>query len=145
MSGPHWTDRFAAAREGKGFVQGHTASQAQLRGSDLRYLLPGLPPQPGPGTTAAERQWGLSRGGGDGGVVPAAPAKKPSSQITQVRGRGYCGSRSSDARTTLGAPRGPPHPELTCSRSRERAAPANPGLSHSPLPRMGRERGRSLP
>lgn len=39
--------------------------------------------------------------------MPTAPAKEPGSQRTQVRGRGYCGSRSSDARTTLGAPRGP--------------------------------------
>lgn len=48
-------------------------------------------------------------------------------------------------RDNVGRPAGTPHPELTCGRSRERAAAANPGLSHSPLPRMGRDRGRSLP
>lgn len=42
-------------------------------------------------------------------------------------------------------------PRLTCGASRQRAAAAaagavaSPGLSHSPLPRMGRDGGRSLP
>lgn len=44
-------------------------------------------------------------------------------------------------RDNAGRPAGTPHPELTCGRSRERAAAANPGLSHSQLPRMGRDRG----
>lgn len=46
-------------------------------------------------------------------------------------------------RNNAGRPAETPHPELTCGRSRERAAAANPRLSHSPLPRMG-ERSRPL-
>lgn len=53
-------------------------------------------------------------------------------------------------REGLALPRGArAPPRLTCGRGRKRlaaaAAAANPEFSHSPLPRMGRDSGGSLP
>lgn len=109
------------------------SSEARTSGTCFRGCLPsqdpGLQPQSGSGDLAGAAEMG--------GIVPAAPAKKPSSQITQVRGRGYCGSRSSDARTTLGAPRGPRIPNSPAAAAESGRRRRTPGSAIPRCPGWG--------
>lgn len=71
------------------------------------------------------------------GVVPAAPEKEPGDQLTQRPGRGYCGSRSSDAGTTLGAPRGPRIPNSPAAAAESGRRRRTPGSAIPRCPGWG--------
>lgn len=68
--------------------------------------------------------------------MPAAP-EEPGGEITQRLGRGYCGSRNSNAATTLGALRGPRIPNSPAAAAETGRRRRTPGSAIPRCPGWG--------
>lgn len=162
--GPHCAKRLTEAKRGRDLskVTQRARGSVEVWTPSFRFpaSLPSWvpdsdPSRPGLGVGPHPCPGEEGRGRPDCLKMPRRQGRRCSRSRSSKASRWCCPGPSGRSQAAEGSalPSGRSHRRrLTCSPSRTRAAAAaaagaaaNRGLSHSPLPRMGRDRGRSLP